>query len=79
MTLKMDKELSLEELGLYSIMLSVPEAKEVSAEYLANFSAKDSYKKVLKLLKGLLDKGYVVKKNGVYCAVPEKAKEIINE
>ena len=33
MVLRMDKELTLEEIGLFSIMVNIPEAKEATAEY----------------------------------------------
>ena len=32
MVLKMDKELVLEEMGLFSIMVNIPETKEATAE-----------------------------------------------
>ena len=79
MVLKMDKELTLEEMGLFSIMVNIPEAKEATAEYLSNFSVKDSYKKVLRLLKGLVDKGYVTQHGNIFSAVPKKANEYIME
>ena len=79
MDLKMDKELTLEEMGLFSIMVNIPEVKEATAEYLSNFSVKNSYKKVLRLLKGLVDKGYVTQHGNIFFAVPEKANEYIME
>ena len=79
MVLKMDKELTLEEMGLFSIMVNIPEAKVATAECLSNFSVKDSYKKVLRLLKGLVDKGYVTQHGNIFSVVPEKANEYIME
>ncbi|MBQ8941201.1 MAG: hypothetical protein IJ062_05135 [Firmicutes bacterium] len=79
MVLKTDKELTLEEMGLFSIMVNIPEAKEATAEYLSNFSVKDSYKKVLRLLKVLVDEGYVIRHGNIFSTVLEKANEYIIE
>ncbi len=77
MIYKMDAELTLEELGLFSIMSNIPEARSATAEHLSGYSEKDSFEKILRLLKSLVDKGYITYDGNKFTAIPEKAKEYI--
>ena len=72
MVLQMDKELTLEELGLYATMVNRFDANGVGAEYLASLST-DSVEKVNELLEGLMVKGYVRKVKNIYIADVTKA------
>ena len=76
MALEIDAKLSLEEMGLYSIMLDYYKEKNVTAEQLTRI-ADLSFKKVLRLLKGLIEKGYVMQVGNKFSAIPDKANVCI--
>ena len=75
MELSMDKKLTLEEMGLFSIMNDLGTIG-VTAENLTKITDL-SFKKVLRLLKGLIDKGFVMCSGDKFIIVPEKADEYI--
>ena len=72
MALEIDAKLSLEEMGLYSIMLDYYKEKNVTAELLTRITDL-SFKKVLRLLKSLIEKGYAIQAGNEFSAVPDKA------
>ena len=76
MALEIDAKLSLEEMGLYSIMLDYYKEKNVTAEQLTRITDL-SFKKVLRLLKGLIEKGYVMQVENKFSAIPDKANVCI--
>ena len=76
MTLEIDAKLSLEEMGLYSIMLDYSEENDFTAEQLTRITNL-SFKKVLRLLKSLIEKGYVMQEGNKFSAIPEKANVFI--
>ena len=76
MTLETDTKLSLEEMGLYSIMLDYSEENDFTAEQLTRITDL-SFKKVLRLLKALTEKGYATQAGNKFSAIPEKANVFI--
>lgn len=71
MILPMDRELSLEELGLLATMINLPEADYCNTALIADLS-QDSETKIKKLMVNLVEKGYVFTLGGKY--VINKAK-----
>lgn len=61
-------DLTLEELGVYSAMINVPEIDYCSATELCNYMGikKDEYNYVDFILNSLLNKGYLLKIYGKY-------------
>ena len=71
-----EKKLSLEETGLFAIMMDMPVIKLVSPEFLAKESDTD-IKKINELLDGLLEKDYVTCINGRYTVKSENLAKIL--
>lgn len=65
MILPMDKDLTLEELGLLATMINLPEADYCNIAFLAKLS-NDSQAKIRNLMHNLISKHYVITLNNKY-------------
>lgn len=70
MILHIDKDLTLEEMGLYATMVNLPSADYTSAEYLATLST-DNVDKIKDILSSLIAKGYVLSLNDKFAVNKE--------
>ena len=75
MILQMDKDLTLEEMGVVATMINLPVADYVTAEYLAELST-DSVEKINRILASLMEKGYVLSIEGKYAVNKEKIPQM---
>ena len=75
MILQMDKDLTLEEMGVVATMINLPVADYATAEYLAELST-DSVKKINRILASLMEKGYVLSIEGKYAVNKEKIPQM---
>lgn len=75
MILQMDKDLTLEEMGVVATMINLPVADYATAESLAALST-DSVDKINGILDSLIKKGYVLIINGKYAVNKEKIPQM---
>ena len=71
-----ERKLTLEETGLFAIMLDMPVIKLISPEFLAKESDTD-IKKINELLERLVEKDYVTCINGRYTVKSENLAKIL--
>lgn len=60
-----EKDLTLEEIGMLSTMINLPQADYTTPEYLASLST-DNIDKVNDILLSLMEKGYILKLDDKY-------------
>ena len=75
MILQMDKDLTLEEMGVVATMINLPVADYATAENLAALST-DSVDKINSILDSLVKKGYVLIINDKYAVNKEKIPQM---
>ena len=78
MILQMDKDLSLEEMGVFATMVNLPEADYTTEDYLAEQSS-DKAEYIETLLCSLLEKGYVLKIGEKYAVNKEMIPQVVKE
>ena len=71
-----DSELNLNEIGLLSTMLNIPEYDYVTIDELCNMSS-DSNQDIIQTLEKLQTKNYIIKINDIYAVNKHKLNKVI--